>query len=403
MMEADDHVRDRRPLRVLLTVHAPLDANAGAAGCTLRLAEGLSRRGHDVSVVGFDQLGVRTGRKPDELTFPLEASMRALRGLRSRRFDVVDASAGDLWPCPRALLARLAGIALTRSHGLEHLEARATRQASERGEVRLRRRYSLYYGGIRLRLVARSIVNADAALFLNRYERQWAIDKLRLPPDRAVLVRNGLADAFLGLPRPVIPPEGRVGIAVLGPYAWRKGSPSAAAVLSEVLQKWPNVHASWLGAPEDAVYKRMDPAVSGRVRVRAHYRLEELPSLLRGHQILLVLSRFEGLPGVVLEGMACGLAVVATDIPGTSDLISGKGAGVLVDPGDVASTVAAVEGLLGGREELESMGLRGQAEAQRHSWAEVAAETEALYRRLLERKVSVGVVGVGARGTVVDI
>jgi glycosyltransferase involved in cell wall biosynthesis len=374
-------------LRVLLTIHYPLDYNSGAAGCTLRLAEALEGLGHVVSVFGVDQMVARTHSKVDELWFPFQASAVAARRLVSGSVDVVDASTGDLWPIPRRLVARAHGVVVTRSHGLEQLESAAFRDAARRGEVVMRRRYTLYYGGLRLKLEQRSIRNADAAFVLNQDEQGLVVGELGVPVERCRRVRNGLPGAMLGLP--LNDSRNPTGIAVLGPYAWRKGASTSAAVLSQILAEQPDLKASWLGARPESVREALSEGVRDRVEVRASYRLDDLPSLLEGHQILLVLSWSEGMPGVVLEGMACGLAVVASNVPGCRDILAERKTGVLVPPGDVAAAVAAVKHLLSNPDELDRIRHRGHAEAQKYSWRVVASECEAVYRELLRAKQQV--------------
>jgi len=379
-------IRDDQPLRILLTLHYPLDPNAGAAGCTLRLAASLRERGHEVSVFGFDQMRGRRDSKLDLLSFPFQASALALRRLRADDVDVVDASTGDLWPTSRGMVRRCRGIAVTRSHGLENHEAAATMEARDRGELELSRRYFVYYGGIRLKQVARSLRVADADFFLSTNERAWAVEHLALDPRRSEVVRNGLADSFIGLPPPRAYGKGPLGIAVIGPFIWRKGAETAAAVLSRVLQRAPTAHASWLGAPDEEVKAAVDPSVRERVRVVSHYRNEDLPSLLEGHHALLLLSRSEGYPGAVLEAMACGLAVISTDVGECRALLEPTGAGVIVPPADVDAIATTVGRLAGDPARLDQMRRNGHRKAQDLGWSEVAAETERLYRRVIEEK-----------------
>jgi glycosyltransferase involved in cell wall biosynthesis len=84
--------------------------------------------------------------------------------------------------------------------------------------------------------------------------------------------------------------------------------------------------------------------------------------------------------------MACGLAVVATNIPGSRDILEEDDAGVLVEPGDVDQVVRRVDWLISNRSELQALRLRAYKAAQKCSWSDVASETEAMYRQWLARK-----------------
>ena len=94
----------------------------------------------------------------------------------------------------------------------------------------------------------------------------------------------------------------------------------------------------------------------------------------------------EGFGIVVIEGMACGLVPVASDIPGPRDILNGKDAGILVPVGDVGAAVDAVTYLLEHPEERQQMRQRAHTLAQDYSYDAIADGRVALYRRLLGDK-----------------
>ncbi len=94
----------------------------------------------------------------------------------------------------------------------------------------------------------------------------------------------------------------------------------------------------------------------------------------------------EGFGIVVIEGMACGLIPVASDIPGPRDILNGKAAGILVPVGDVGAAVDAVTYLLEHREERQQMRRRAHTLAQGYSYDAIADGRVALYRSLLADK-----------------
>ncbi len=377
---------DFAPLRILLTIHHDLDPNTGAPGSTLQLGNALRRQGHQVSVVGFDNLPIDLGPRLNQLTFPIYAAAHVRRSLSRGLVDVVDASTGDLWLLPRIAITKARAIVVTRSYGLEHLAHLRQIDAAKRGELTLRRRYFIYHGGIRLSQVARSLRIADISVFNNAPDRQWAIDNLRVRPECSAFAPNGVAPELIGLPLGDADAVPR--IAILGGFTWTKGAETAATVLSEVLKRIPSLEASWLGADPAEVARALDPAVRDRVRVLPRYKLVESPSLLRKHEIQLFLSRAEGFGNVVIDGMACGLVPVASDIPGPRDILNGKDAGFLVPVGDVGAAVDAVNYLLEHPEERQQMRQRAHTLAQGYSWEAIADERVALYRKVLGDKLA---------------
>ena len=61
--------------------------------------------------------------------------------------------------------------------------------------------------------------------------------------------------------------------------------------------------------------------LSGRVRLLGEVAHEELPSLYSAADALVLASSREGWANVLLESMACGTPVVATDVWGTAEVV----------------------------------------------------------------------------------
>ena len=79
----------------------------------------------------------------------------------------------------------------------------------------------------------------------------------------------------------------------------------------------------------------------GRCRLIGHCR--DVVAFHHALDMFVQTSNNEGSPNAVLEAMAMETAVVATDVGGTSDLITGEVHGLLVERGDVAGIAAAIE------------------------------------------------------------
>ncbi len=99
-------------------------------------------------------------------------------------------------------------------------------------------------------------------------------------------------------------------------------------------------------------------------------------------------SRYEGLPMVLLEAGACGVPAVATDVPGTREVVVNGVNGWLARAGDPQSLREAMVGLMS--MPLEERYAMGEC-ARRRAIAEFGLETilnrwERLYKSLLDRK-----------------
>ena len=69
----------------------------------------------------------------------------------------------------------------------------------------------------------------------------------------------------------------------------------------------------------------------------------DVNKLINISDIGVLLSYREGLPRNIMEFMACGRKIVATDIRGCRDLVCNESVGTLVDVGDYEGTAKAIE------------------------------------------------------------
>ncbi|MPZ22665.1 MAG: glycosyltransferase [Dehalococcoidia bacterium] len=88
---------------------------------------------------------------------------------------------------------------------------------------------------------------------------------------------------------------------------------------------------------------------------------------------------------VLLEAMAAGRAVVASDIEGYADLIRPDDSGILVPPGDPVALAGALTGVLTDDALRSSLERRARKAAEAYDWSLVAARIEAIYLDLVTR------------------
>ncbi len=101
-------------------------------------------------------------------------------------------------------------------------------------------------------------------------------------------------------------------------------------------------------------------------RVRFPGQVRDIPVWLGAADIAVSASRSEGLPFNIMESMACGLPVVASDAKGHTDLI-GPENGLLFPRGDEAAFAAAVRKLAADAGLRARMGQAGREKMQRYA------------------------------------
>jgi glycosyltransferase involved in cell wall biosynthesis len=91
----------------------------------------------------------------------------------------------------------------------------------------------------------------------------------------------------------------------------------------------------------------------------------DVPELLAASDVFVLSSRSEGLPLSILEAMAAGLPVVATNVGGVPELVVEGETGFLVPPGDPQALAGALERLLGDSTLRRRLGAAGRLRAER--------------------------------------
>jgi L-malate glycosyltransferase len=113
----------------------------------------------------------------------------------------------------------------------------------------------------------------------------------------------------------------------------------------------------------------------------------DVPALLSAVDVSVMPSHNEALSNVLLESMAAGAGLVATDVGGTSEALVDGVNGLLVKPGDPPSMAAAIGRLLEEPALARGLGARArQTIADRFSLDRMVSATESLYDRLLAAK-----------------
>ena len=116
------------------------------------------------------------------------------------------------------------------------------------------------------------------------------------------------------------------------------------------------------------LFKKQNPGVKVR-RIPYLQDKGRLVALYNALDMLLLPSRRDGLPNTLLEGMACGLPIIATNVGGIPDAIQHEHNGILIEPNSVKGIVAAVEALLPDPQKRTRLGRQARLTAvERFRW-----------------------------------
>jgi glycosyltransferase involved in cell wall biosynthesis len=116
---------------------------------------------------------------------------------------------------------------------------------------------------------------------------------------------------------------------------------------------------------------------------------EDVPHLLQQSDLFVLPSRTEAFPNGLLEAMAAGLPVIASDVGGIPELVEHDRNGVLVPVGDAAALADAILRLARDPERAATLGAMARQTIEgRYSFQRMVAAFESLYLDALKQRSS---------------
>ncbi len=175
------------------------------------------------------------------------------------------------------------------------------------------------------------------------------------------VVRNGIDlrpfDAALASRRADAKAEGGPLVGLVGRLAWEKGVDLFLRAAAKVLVAVPHARFVVVGeGPDREKLERLIDQLGIRASVELLGHRDAMPSLYASLDVMVSSSRQEGLPMAVLEGMASGLALVATAVGEVPAVVVDGRTGVLLPAEDVERMAAAIVHLLRNPREREQLG-----------------------------------------------
>lgn len=177
--------------------------------------------------------------------------------------------------------------------------------------------------------------------------------------------------------------DGRSNILFVGRPEKRKGLKYLLRAYIRIKELEPNTRLIVVGAGDFSRYERLMEPI-GDVVFREYVPYEELPRYHRSAHVFCAPNTGNESQGyVLLEAMAAGMPVVASNIEGFAGVITDELDGVLVKPKDSDALAAAIIKLLREPVLRAEIAKRGQAQAAHYSWDNIARRVLSYYERLV--------------------
>jgi phosphatidyl-myo-inositol alpha-mannosyltransferase len=232
------------------------------------------------------------------------------------------------------------------------------------------------------KLDARIAVSPTAREFSARY----------FPGEYAVIPNGVDVERF----RPDVPPfpewrePGRVNVLFVGRLDPRKGVHHLIAAIPEVIERTKGA-ARFLIVGDSYLRPKLEAAVAPHVRQHVrflgHVPVADLPRwYATGDLFVSPASGNESFGIVLVEAMASGRAVIASDIPGYRSVVTPEENAAMVPPDDVPALARAIADLALDPARRERLARQGRERALEFSWPRVTDQIEAVYRCALDRR-----------------
>jgi glycosyltransferase involved in cell wall biosynthesis len=338
------------------------------------LCEGLADRGHDLTVISskhpdgkvYDEInGIRVYFLKDTVFGSsrgswLKASKKKFLEIHDKKpFDLVisqQAVVPNLWDNVKSFKKVPVIICIQGHEGLMLISETTQIFHHKKGFIRLPKIilffcYYFFREFVQFRRCDRIIAGSDKV-------RRSTLNWFKLNPEKVVTVYNGV-DLSLFKPAPAMGravrnlhdiKENEKAILFLSHVTRQKGVDVAIRAFAEILRRKSNLKLMIVGGgdylPEakNLVQRlRLNPSIifTGAIDY------EKVPDYINAGDILLLPTiRQEGLPLVIIDAMACGKPVVASNIGGNSDALEHGKTGLLTKPGSIEETVKSLERLL---------------------------------------------------------
>lgn len=216
---------------------------------------------------------------------------------------------------------------------------------------------------------------------------------MRYFPADYVVIPNGIdyarfADPALRPPEPF--DDGRPTVLFVGRLERRKGLRYLLEAFARVQAACPEARLLLVGAfgkAEKAPYVAQAWALRLRqVRFIGYVPDAELPRYYRAATVFCAPSiGMESFGIVLLEAMAAGVPVVATDIPGYNEVVEDGVQGFLVPPEDPEALAEALLRLLRDPALRARMSAAGRQRARQYDWDEIARRVVEFYEEVREQ------------------
>lgn len=227
-----------------------------------------------------------------------------------------------------------------------------------------------------------------AVIFQNEYDRDELVEAGIAQAEFCHVIRGSGVDTEAFRPRVEERADDEVRVLFASRLIAEKGITELVAAMSIVFEEFPNARLWVAGEAYEQNPTSLTPediAAIGRMPFAKYLgHRDDMADILAEVDIVALPTYREGTPKILLEAGACGLPIVATDVPGCRGVVKDGFSGYLVPVRTVEPVTRAIRRLCGDAERRHRMGARGREIIEAGFSSEiVVARTLAIYDQLI--------------------
>ena len=120
-----------------------------------------------------------------------------------------------------------------------------------------------------------------------------------------------------------------------------------------------------------------------RLRLIGVVSNDAMPAILNTHDILIVPSHYENFGNIVIEGLVCGIVIIAARTGGMKNIIQDNHNGLFFEPKNYKELAAKIEYIFEHPDKAKVLSENGLKNSAEYDWRNIVAKTIKLLKRFI--------------------
>ncbi len=220
---------------------------------------------------------------------------------------------------------------------------------------------------------------ATSILVMCQYEKDILTQRFQVPESK-ISIMGSAVDTKTFHPGNSTPPENK--ILYVGDLERWKGIDYLIKAWKQIYKRYPSSKFIVVGDGSEKT-KIIQQRSKLPIEYLGQKKHEEIAKIMRYSTILVLPSLMEGLPNVLLEALASGIPVIATNVGGIPEIIQNEKTGLLIRPKNVQDLISSLSYLIEEENLRNTLSKNGlQFIKQNFSWDSLVNKIETIYNHI---------------------